>query len=63
MKRSYIAPSFSVITIRSTQVLAMSGGLFGETGDAAESQRFCGNVIDEEEFFDEKMPDHVYEEW
>ena len=49
MKKTYIEPSINIIHINCTQMLALSGGGYGESGDAAESKRFEGNFLEEED--------------
>ncbi len=49
MKKEYNEPTLNTIRINGTQLLALSGGEYGESGDAAESKKFNGGLFDEDE--------------
>lgn len=58
MKKTYSAPALADIRLKCTSFLMVSGGGQGNEGDDAESKRFWGNSIFEDD--DEEEVDFDY---
>lgn len=60
MKRNYISPAIEIVKVSGTPLLVLSGGGKGNEGDHAESKRFWGTTVFEEE--EEKSDNFVFGE-
>lgn len=59
MKKEYITPQCSVIALHNAALLQMSGGSEGGKDDWAETKRFWGNSVWEQEE-DETGPEDIF---
>lgn len=60
MKKEYIEPSINTIRIDKPLMQALSGGDFGDNGDAAESRKYKGRVFEDEEPVNTKWYNDTY---